>query len=77
MSDNCYNGWPDGNGNGDCCCNCKFQKKLMCHPSNGNNKEYGWLEDKIKFGKGSISTQCGYMCTLQHPDKSNKDEFQY
>jgi hypothetical protein len=49
----------------------------MCHPSNGNNKEYGWLEDKIKFGKGSISTQCGYMCTLQHPDKSNKDEFQY
>mgnify|MGYP006300938833 CR=1 FL=1 len=47
---------------GDCCCNCKYQLKLMCHPLNGDNKAFGFLEDKMKFGKGRISEQCGWVC---------------
>ena len=35
---------------GACCCNCKFQLKLMCHPWNKN------------FGKGNIIEQCGWVC---------------
>ena len=61
--------------NGECCCNCFYQKKLMCHPKNGEQKYLGWLIDKIKFGKGSIKDQCGWVCSFQHPDESNKDEF--
>ena len=33
---------------GDCCCNCKYQLKLFCHPMNGENKAFGFLEDKVK-----------------------------
>ena len=43
--------------NGACCCNCKYQLKLYCHPLNG-----GHPLDKIKFGKGSIIDQCGWAC---------------
>ena len=42
-----------------CCCNCKYQFELMCHPSNKN------------FGKGSITEPCGYVCTMQFADLSN------
>ena len=38
--------WDDGG----CCCNCKHQIRLNCHPW---NKE---------FGKGSISEKCGTVC---------------
>jgi len=72
-SSNCDKGWHDGS----CCCNCKHQKKLMCHPWNGNQKAYGWLDDKIKFGKGSITQQCGWVCSVQFDDKSNKDMLIY
>lgn len=34
----------------------------MCHPSNGNRKIYGFIEDPIKFGKGLISERCGWVC---------------
>jgi hypothetical protein len=37
--------------NGSCCCNCKHQLKLYCHPFN-----------KPEFGRGSIMDQCGYAC---------------
>ncbi len=42
---------------GACCCNCKYQLKLLCHPMNGSEKF-----DKIQFGKGSIMQQCGWAC---------------
>ena len=35
---------------GNCCCNCKYQIKLTCHPWNKN------------FGKGSMTQICGYAC---------------
>jgi hypothetical protein len=53
----CDKGWHDGS----CCCNCKNQLKLMCHPW---NKE---------FGKGSISEQCGWVCTVRF-DADDKNE---
>ena len=46
----------------DCCCNCKHQKKLMCHPGNQ------------KIGKASITSICGWACTMEFPDGSNKDK---
>lgn len=52
----CHKGWHTG----ECCCNCIHQLKLMCHPC---NKE---------IGKGSISTQMGYICKVQFGDGSNK-----
>lgn len=51
--ENCDKGWP---GSGQCCCNCMSQKKLMCHPWNKN------------FGQGSISEQCGWVCTIHYDD---------
>ena len=51
----CQYGWHTG----ECCCNCKHQLKLMCHP---------WNKD---FGKGSISELCGYVCAVQFEDGSN------
>ena len=35
---------------GRCCCNCKFQIKLLKYPLNSN------------FGKGSIMDSCGWVC---------------
>ena len=37
---------------GTCCCNCKYQKKLFKHPWNSN------------YGKGRISEQMGFVCTV-------------
>ncbi len=48
-SGGCEHGWHDGS----CCCNCTNQLKLMKHP---------WNKD---FGKGSISEQCGWVCTVR------------
>ena len=59
----------------ECCCNCKYQKKLMCHPWNGNNVAYGFVKDKIQFGKGSISTQCGWVCTVDINEKNDSAIF--
>lgn len=64
MKDKCYKTFSDGR----CCCNCKHKIKLMCHPSNGDNKSFGWIDDKIKFGKGSILEQCGWVCKAQLED---------
>ena len=46
--------------NGQCCCTCKHQIKLMCHPWNK------------KFGKGQISKPCGWVCIGIFEDESNK-----
>lgn len=56
---NGHPGWHDGS----CCCNCKHQKKLMCHPWNKG------------FGEGSISKQCGWVCDVMYEDESNKGEY--
>lgn len=49
--------------NRDCCCNCKHQKPLHMHPSNGEKLQYGFLPDRIRWGKGAIISQCGWVCT--------------
>jgi len=68
----CDKGWGDS---GECCCNCKYQKKLMCHPMNGNTKLMGIVEDKVKFGKGSINEQLGWVCTMIFEDGSNDGKY--
>lgn len=50
---------------GQCCCICKHQLKLMCHPWNKT------------FGRGSISKQCGWVCTVMYGDESNKGQGLY
>ena len=60
MSKDCEHGHQ-----GDCCCNCENQLKLMKHPW---NKE---------FGKGSITEQCGYVCVMKFGDNSNSGEAVY
>jgi len=46
--------------NGQCCCTCKYQIKLSCHP---------WNE---KFGRGAISEYCGWACIVMYEDRSNE-----
>jgi hypothetical protein len=55
----CDKGWTDGS----CCCNCIHQKIVMRHPQNQ------------LIGKGQISEVLGWLCTYQHMDGSNKDQF--
>ena len=45
---------------GNCCCNCKYQIKLTCHPWNKN------------FGKGKVSEICGYACTYNTKEDPEK-----
>jgi len=59
MKKHCEHGY-----NGDCCCNCANQVKIMCHPWNGNNIAHGFIEDPIKIGKGKISDQLAWGCTI-------------
>ena len=61
---------------GDCCCNCIHQVKIHCHPLNGANKELGFLEDKLKIGKGSISNQFAWGCSLfdKRPELTGNEE---
>lgn len=66
MSEDCVKGFE-----GMCCCNCIHQLRVNCHPMNGNNLAFGFLQDKIKFGHGSILTQLGWACNgLQFEDNS-------
>lgn len=69
----CDKGWHDGS----CCCNCAHQRKLMCHPWNGNNKSFGFLPDKIKFGQGPINKQCGWVCVGPFEDSNNAIYFDF
>lgn len=62
--------------NGDCCCNCIHQVQINCHPANGNNKAYGFLEDKIKIGYGSINQIFGWGCEIfRKMENTKKDNF--
>ena len=49
----CFEGWAekDGNINGQCCCNCKWQRKIVGHPWNTRQTT-----------KGSITKTIGYGC---------------
>ena len=51
----CYKGWSkeDGNRNGRCCCNCRYQRPISGHPWNKNS-----------LTKGSITSIIGYGCTV-------------
>ena len=53
MSDPCFAGWTkkDGNINGHCCCTCKYQRPIVCHPWN-----------KHILTKGRITSIIGYGC---------------
>lgn len=55
----CFEFWTTENGNrsGDCCCNCKWQRKIMKHPWN-----------KIELFKGSIMSQIAWGCTTPELD---------
>lgn len=50
--DSCEHGYK-----GACCCNCQNQIKLFKHPMNGSSPI-----DNLKFGAGSITDQCGWVC---------------
>ncbi len=54
----CTKGWSDGNKDGDCCCNCEFQRPLYKHPTNDV-----WSE-----AHGSIMHQLAWICALPDPD---------
>lgn len=56
------------------CKDCAFLLNLNAHPCNGNNKAYGWLEDPIKFGKGRVDEQIGYVCGLSFIMKEKREE---
>lgn len=59
-SKNCTYNEIIGISNGDCCCNCTHQKRLMKHPQN-----------KL-LGNGSISEQMGFICSVIFEDRSNE-----
>lgn len=65
---------PDSNSehgyNGQCCCKCKHQIRLRCHPSNGAHPL-----DKLKFGRGSVAQFCGWACTFQPEDEKDNTAF--
>lgn len=51
-SDLCYDGWAkdDGNSAGRCCCNCKYQTKIVGHPWNKNAAFKSRICDTIAWG---------------------------
>lgn len=56
----------------NCCCNCKHQVKIHCHPCNGNIKEFGILDDLLQIGKGNINQILAWGCIgLNYQDKMN------
>jgi hypothetical protein len=56
----CYEGWAqaDGNAAGRCCCNCRYQKKIVGHP--WNNRE---------LTKGPISSIIGWGCNAPEMER--------
>jgi hypothetical protein len=59
MSVDCDKGYR-----GDCCCNCKRQVKINCHPKN------------VKIGKGSISETFGWGCECSRGMTDGSDDNQ-
>lgn len=60
MSDLCFEGWSEENGNkrGTCCCNCRHQLPIVGHPWNTN-----------PFTKGRITEIIGYGCNMPETDR--------
>jgi len=56
----CYKGWSKDNGNmqGRCCCNCRYQTPIVGHPWNKND-----------LTKTSITSIIGYGCTMPESDR--------
>ena len=54
QTEKCFRGWKeeDGNKGGRCCCNCKWQSRLVKHPWNTE-----------PWAKGSVTEQIGWACT--------------
>ena len=84
MSDKIEKCNEPGNYDGDCCCNCIYQLKLMCHPHNGEKLVPMWdncppefyKPDRFKFGKGNVTQQCGWVCSVSnHIDKDGSVGF--
>ena len=44
----------------DCCCKCKYQKKIYCHPCN------------TRLGYGKMNKLFGYICTVLSQYKDEK-----
>jgi len=57
------------------CKNCAFLLNINKHPWNGNHKEFGFLEDNIKVGKGKITEQLAWGCALAFEDRLREDSY--
>lgn len=55
MHNPCYDFWSleNGNHNGDCCCNCNYQRPITAHPWNKSSLAYGRITQIIGFGCAS------------------------
>ena len=60
MSELCFEGWSEENGNkrGTCCCNCRYQMPIVAHPWNTSG-----------FAKGPISEIIGCGCIAPDTDR--------
>lgn len=51
----CTVGWDsEHNKSGACCCNCVYQKKLMCHPWNSSLEFSGRISRQVSIDKNKI-----------------------
>ena len=57
------------------CKNCVLLLNINKHPWNGNHKEFGFLEDPIKVGKGKITEQLAWGCALAYEDTLREDSY--
>ena len=57
----CYKGWNDKELNtaGRCCCNCRYQTPIVCHPWNKN-----------ELTRGPISRIIGYGCNAPEMERT-------
>ena len=57
----CYKGWGDElNKEGRCCCNCKFQMKLVKHPWNSDIIYKGRIIEQVMDTNGHDM----YVCVM-------------
>lgn len=59
----------------ECCKNCTFLLNINKHPWNGNHKEYGFLEDRVKVGKGQITEQLAWGCAISFDEDLREDSY--
>lgn len=57
----CNKGWDDPlNSEGRCCCNCKFQLKLVKHPWNSDTLYKGRIIEQVMDNNGNDV----YVCVM-------------